>query len=102
MHFTVRSMKTKGLFSRYPRKISFLKDLQKGISGIFQLCKLLKTGGELEIPSKISLLKDLADAFWGKFSVFGPYGWRVSIVKEPELLIAVYRTANVVVYMLSE
>jgi hypothetical protein len=59
-------MKTKGLFSRYPRKISLLKDLRRGISGAFQLCKLLKTGGELEILSKISLLKDLADAFLGK------------------------------------
>ena len=102
MRFRVRSMKTKGLFSRYPRKISLLKDLQRGIPGAFQLCKLLKTDGGLEIPSKISLLKDLADAFLGKFSVFGPYSWSVSIVKELELLIAVYRTANVVSHMLSE
>jgi hypothetical protein len=62
----------------------------------------LKTGSDLGIPSKISLLKDLADAFLGEFSVFGLYGWGVSIVKEPELLIAVYRTANVIVCMLSE
>jgi hypothetical protein len=59
-------MKTKGLFSRYPRKISLLKDLRKGYPGAFQLCKLLKTEGGLEIPSKISLLKDLADAFLGE------------------------------------
>ena len=95
-------MKAKDLFWRYPRKISLLKDLRRGISGAFRLCKLLKTDGGLEIPSKISLLKDLADGFLRKFSVFGPYGWSVSIVKEPELLIAVYRTANVVFYMLSE
>jgi hypothetical protein len=62
----------------------------------------LKTDGGLEMPSKISLLKDLANAFLGKFSVIGHYGWSVSIVKEPEVLIAVYRTANVVSYMLSE
>ena len=95
-------MKTKGLLSRYPRKISLLKDLWKGISVAFQLCKLLKTDGGLEVPSKVSLLKDVADAFLGEFGVFGPYGWSVSIVKEPELLIAVYRTANVVSYMLSD
>jgi hypothetical protein len=95
-------MKIKGLFSRYPRKISLLKDLRTGISGAFPLCKLLKTGSELGIPSEISLLKDLADACCGGGSVFGLYGWRVSIVKEPKLLIAVYRTANVVSYMLSE
>ena len=29
MRFPARSMKTKDLFSRYPRKISLLKDLQK-------------------------------------------------------------------------
>ncbi len=40
--------------------------------------------------------------FSRKLGVFGPYGWSVSIVKEPESFIAVYRTANVVVYMLSE
>src|SRR5689334_6911075 len=97
-----RSMKTKGQFSRYPRKISLLKDLRRGISQAFLFCKLLKTGSELEIPSKISLLKDLAGAFSGDFSVFGPYGSSISIVKEPELRIAVYRTANVSPYMLSE
>ena len=40
--------------------------------------------------------------FLGGFGVFATCGWSVSIVKEPELLIAVYRTANVVSYMLSE
>jgi hypothetical protein len=65
-------MKTKGLFSRYPRKISLLKDLAEGISGVFQLCKLLKTDSGLEIPSKISLLKDLADAFLGNFAYLRP------------------------------
>jgi hypothetical protein len=93
-------MKTKGLFSRYPRKISLLKDLQKGISRALPLCKLLKTGSELGTPSKISLLKDLADAFGAKFSVFGAEAGAFKFVKEPEF--AVYRTANVAVYMLSE
>jgi hypothetical protein len=33
--FWNKSMKTKGLFSRYPLKISLLKDLAEGISGGF-------------------------------------------------------------------
>jgi hypothetical protein len=49
-------MKTKGVFSRYPCKISLLKGLRKGIS---LLHKSMKTGSESDIPSKISLLKDL-------------------------------------------
>ena len=66
-------MKTRGLFPRYPRKISLLKDLAEGISGAFQLCKLLKTDSGLEIPSKISLLKDLADClFGGNLACLGP------------------------------
>jgi len=70
--FPVRTMKTKGLFLRYPRKISLLKDLWRGISGAFELCKLLKTDGGLEMPCKISLVKDLWMPFWGKFGVLGP------------------------------
>jgi hypothetical protein len=54
-------MKTQGVFWRYPRKISLLKDLQEGISRASLLHKSMKTGSGLRIPSKISLLKDLAE-----------------------------------------
>jgi hypothetical protein len=95
-------MKTRGLFPRYPRKISLLKDLLRGISGASQLCKLLKTDGGLEIPSKISLLKDLADAFLGNFACLRLAAGAFQLSKNWSSLIAVYRTANVISYMLSE
>jgi hypothetical protein len=57
-------MKTKALLKRYLRKLLFIKDLGDRISRSSLRCKSMKTGGELEIPSKISLLKDLAKAFW--------------------------------------
>jgi hypothetical protein len=56
-------MKTKALLSRYPRKISLLKDLQRRYPRQMVLPKSMKTGIELEIPSKISVLKDLTGAF---------------------------------------
>ena len=56
-------MKTKALLSRYPRKISLLKDLTEEISPQMVLPKSMKTGIDGEIPSKISLLKDLTGAF---------------------------------------
>jgi hypothetical protein len=60
LRFHPRSMKTKGEFWRYPRKISLLKDLREGYPHVSLLPKSMKTVGELEIPSKISLLEDLA------------------------------------------
>jgi hypothetical protein len=43
--FLARSMKTKGLFSRYPRKISLLKDLREGgYPGPYRLVSYLKHG----------------------------------------------------------
>jgi hypothetical protein len=50
--YIARSMKTKALSSRYPRKISFLKDLQRGYPGADLLRKSMKTSYKLEIPSK--------------------------------------------------
>jgi hypothetical protein len=79
-------MKTKGPFSRYPRKISVLKDLLERISPLFSYCKPMKTGSELEVPSKISLLKDLADAFlesWGPGIGTG-YEWTMSKLSKSE------------------
>jgi hypothetical protein len=61
LRFLARSMKTKGEFWRYPRKISLLKDLREGYPGVFLLSKSMKTGDEFGIPSKVSLLKDLAE-----------------------------------------
>jgi hypothetical protein len=58
-------MKTQGVFWRYPRKISLLKDLQEEISRASLLHKSMKTGSELGIPFKISLLKDLAEGYFG-------------------------------------
>jgi hypothetical protein len=86
-------MKTKVLFSRYPRKISLLKDLRRGYPRAFLLRKSLKTRSELEIPSKISLLKGLSGALSrGKVRVLAeldaPRG-TLQIVKEPEPLTAV-------------
>jgi hypothetical protein len=53
-------MKTKGLFQRYPRKISLLKDLaRRHLEGKIWH-KYMKTGWPWEGYSKISLLKDLA------------------------------------------
>jgi hypothetical protein len=48
-------MKTKELFSRYPAKILFLKDL----GFVLVLLATLENRPCFEIPSKISLLKDL-------------------------------------------
>ena len=52
-------MKTKELFSRYPAKISLLKDLRSRYPAS-SACKSMKTGRTLRDTSKISLLKDLA------------------------------------------
>jgi hypothetical protein len=58
-------MKTKGVFWRYPRKISLLKDLREGYLDVFLLRKSMKTGLEFGCPSNISLLKDLAGGILG-------------------------------------
>jgi hypothetical protein len=80
-------MKTKGVFWRYPGKISLLKDLREGYPGASVLHKSMKTSGEWEIPSKISLLKDLAeDTLEGGGSLFlagDRLRGNFEIVKEP-------------------
>jgi hypothetical protein len=86
-------MKTKVLFSRYPRKISLLKDLRRGYPRAFLLCKSLKTGSRVEASSKISLLKDLAGALLGGKLALSR-DWKrlrgtLQIVKELESLTAV-------------
>jgi hypothetical protein len=61
MRFRARSMKTNSLFSRYPRKISLLKDLrERDILEFLQPRKSVKTGIKFEMPSKIAILNDLA------------------------------------------
>ena len=98
MRFLARSMKTKELFWRYPRKISLLKDLREGISRAFLLGKSMKTGGRLGVPSKISLLKDLAGTVRRLGLVFpghrdAPAREISEIVKEPKNHRR-YQTAN--------
>jgi len=96
LRLLARSMKTKGVFWRYPRKISLLKDLRKAYPGVLLLCKSMKTGSELEIPSKISLLKDLAGDILegdGSFSACGRRG--ISKLSKSRRSHCCYQTANV-------
>jgi hypothetical protein len=88
LRFLARSMKTKGVVRRYPRKISLLKDLREGYPGTSLLHKSMKTEGEWRYPSKISLLKDLVGGIlvgwqgfsWGETRLRGKF----QIVKEPK------------------
>ena len=62
-HFLAICIKTNDLFLRYPRKISLLKDLAEGISGVSCPRKSMKLLGRIGYPRKISLLKDLESGF---------------------------------------
>jgi hypothetical protein len=87
-------MKTKGVFWRYPRKISLLKDLREGYPRASLLRKPMKTGGELGITSKISLLKDLAgDTSSEYWPLVNPFPRKPRVVKDLKSHCC-YQTAN--------
>jgi hypothetical protein len=102
--FPARSMKTKALFLRYPRKISRLKDLRRGYRGTFPVRKSMNTGRKLGIPSKISLLKDLTGDILEEersFSV-NPPAWEISKLSKSLQSHCCYQTANALVIMLAD
>ena len=100
-------MKTKGVFSRYPRKISLLKDLRRGYlfdRGYLYLCKSMTTeecvcgyppflGGIRTGVSRRSEMSALALPQSCARGVKLSKNWTAH---------RCYRTANVVVYMLSK
>ena len=75
--FLARIYENKGsvlnTFVKYP----FQGTYEGRISKVLLLCKLLKTGSEARIPSKISLLKDLTGPFLGGKLAFLPGGTRL-------------------------
>jgi hypothetical protein len=106
--FRAISMKTKDPFLRYPRKISFLKDLGNGVPARFRSSQAHGNKDESGILSKISLLNDLAGYFGSE--EFLPQGrglgWKSrscqrSGCQRPGKIHCCYQTANVAVVMLA-